>query len=107
MDKTTNTRNPESGNLKPKLRRRRTTSTRSRSVASNDDRRSRKRPKRGQPGKLQQTLLLTGIEILGLSSAAVCAIILLLGYSAGQFSGTSFFGHLLPFTAGVLVLILA
>jgi len=32
---------------------------------------------------------------------------MLLGYSAGRFSGSSFFGHLLPFTAGVLVSIVA
>ncbi|SDX29943.1 lytic transglycosylase domain-containing protein [Nitrosomonas oligotropha] len=104
MDKKTRASNPGPANVKPRPKRRRTAAARN----SDDPGKSpRKRPQRNQPGKFQQTLLLTGIEILGLSSAAVCAIILLLGYSASQFSGTSFFGHLLPFTAGVLVLILA
>jgi hypothetical protein len=41
-------------------------------------------------------------EILGLVITAVSAIIFLLGYSANWFSGTSFFGSLLPFAAGIL-----
>ncbi|MBL8500221.1 MAG: transglycosylase SLT domain-containing protein [Nitrosomonas sp.] len=104
MDKTTRSGNPEPGNVKPKPRRRRTAVARNRNDPGKPP---RKHPKRNRPGGFQRTLLLTGIEMLGLSIAAVCAIILLLGYSAGRFSGTSFFGHLLPFTAGVLALILA
>ena len=45
-------------------------------------------------------------EILGLVITAVSAIIFLLGYSANWFSGTSFFGSLLPFAAGILGLAL-
>lgn len=45
-------------------------------------------------------------EILGLVITAVSAIIFLLGYSASWFSGTSFFGSLLPFAAGILGLAL-
>ena len=51
-------------------------------------------------------MLLTGIEITALSAIAACAIILLLGYTANRFSGTSFFANLLPFTAGILAFIL-
>lgn len=45
-------------------------------------------------------------EILGLTITAVAAIMVLLGYSANWFSGTSFFGSLLPFAIGILVLTL-
>lgn len=107
MDKTANARNLESGNVKPKPRRRRTASTRSLNASVSSNRKPRKQSRRGRSGGFKNTFLLTGIEILGLSVAAVCAVIMLLGYSAGRFSGTSFFGHLLPFTAGVLVLIVA
>lgn len=109
MDKTVNTYNPESGNAKPKPRRRRAASVRSRNEngGGSDNKKPRRPARRSRSGGFKNTLLLTGIEILGLSVAVVCAVIMLLGYSAGRFSGTSFFGHLLPFTAGVLVLILA
>lgn len=46
------------------------------------------------------------LEVLGLVITAVSTIIFLLGYSANWFSGTSFFGSLLPFAIGVLGLIL-
>jgi len=45
-------------------------------------------------------------EVLGLVITAVSAIIALVGYSANRFSGTSFFGSLLPFAIGILVLVL-
>ncbi|NOT11253.1 MAG: transglycosylase SLT domain-containing protein [Methylococcaceae bacterium] len=45
-------------------------------------------------------------EILSLVTITVSAIIVLLGYSANRFSGTSFFGSLLPFAIGVLILAL-
>ncbi|MXS84120.1 lytic transglycosylase domain-containing protein [Nitrosomonas oligotropha] len=104
MDKAPRSGNPQPATVKPKPRRRRTAAARN---GNDPGKPPRKQPRRNRPGGFQRTVLLTGIEILGLSIAIVCAIILLLGYSAGQFSGTSFFGHLLPFTAGVLALILA
>jgi len=45
------------------------------------------------------------LEILGLSVTAISLIIALLGYSANRFSGTSFFGNLLPFAIGILVMV--
>ncbi len=52
-------------------------------------------------------LLLITIELLSLAMTAVFAIMMLLGYSANLFSGTSFFSSLLPFAIGVLALIVA
>ena len=52
-------------------------------------------------------LLLITIELLGLVMTAVFAIMMLLGYSASLFTGTSFFSSLLPFAIGVLALIVA
>ena len=57
-------------------------------------------------GNFRHRLLLITFEVLGLSITAVTAIMLLLGYSANRFSGTSFFASLLPFAIGVLALIL-
>lgn len=54
--------------------------------------------------KLQISLIVA--EILGLLITGVSAIIVMLGYSANWFSGTSFLSNLLPFAAGVLALIL-
>jgi hypothetical protein len=68
---------------------------------------SRKRAKKSRPGDLKRKLLLIGCEALGLGITALSAIMVLLGYSADWFSGTSFFGSLLPFAIGVLALILA
>ena len=107
MDKTVNTYNAQSGNIRPKPRRRRAAVNRGLDENDSGQRKPRKQPRRSRSGGFKNTLLLTGIEILGLSVAAVCAVIMLLGYSAGRFSGSSFFGHLLPFTAGVLILIVA
>ncbi len=52
-------------------------------------------------------LLLIAIELLGLAMTAVFVIMMLLGYSASLFTGTSFFANLLPFAVGVLALIVA
>jgi hypothetical protein len=52
-------------------------------------------------------LLLITVELLGLAMTAVFAIMMLLGYSASLFTGTSFFSSLLPFAIGVLALIVA
>ena len=50
-------------------------------------------------------LMLLTVELLSLAMTAVFAIMMLLGYSASLFTGTSFFSSLLPFAIGVLVLI--
>ncbi len=102
MDKTTNINAPEPEKVKTKRKLKRPPIVRSDSGNNTPRKRVRKNPPRG----LQQKLLLNTIEILSLSITAICAIIMLLGYSAGQFSGTSFFGSLLPFAVGILVSIL-
>jgi len=57
-------------------------------------------------GNFKLKLGLIIAEVVGLVITAVSAIITLLGYSANWFSGTSFFGSLLPFAIGILGLIL-
>lgn len=52
-------------------------------------------------------LTLIMLEVTALVITAVSLIMVILGYSANWFSGTHFFSSLLPFAAGVLVLILA
>lgn len=100
MHKTANLSNPEPGNnTKPKRKRSRNPSVRT------GKNKLLKQPKRSQPGRLKRKLLLTSVEILSLSITAILVIIMLLGYSANRFSGTSFFGSLLPFATGVLILI--
>jgi len=100
MEKTANLSNPEPNNVKPKPKRKHSP------MARTGKAKPRKRLKKNQPGEFKRKLLLISIEILGLSITAVSAIIVLLGYSANRFSGTSFFGSLLPFAIGVLALIL-
>ena len=56
--------------------------------------------------KLRHRLIGLFIEIVGLVTAAIAAIIIVLGYSATWFSGTHFLTSLLPFAAGVLGIIL-
>ena len=58
-------------------------------------------------GNFRHRLIMISLEVLGLVIIAVSAIMVLLGYSANRFSGTSFFSSLLPFAIGVLGLILA
>ncbi len=102
MDKTANLSNPEPGNnVKPKPKRKRSPAMRT------GKSKPLKQLRRNQSSGLKRKLLLTSIEILGFGTTAVLAIIMLLGYSASRFSGTSFFSSLLPFATGVLVLILA
>jgi hypothetical protein len=50
-------------------------------------------------------LVWISLEVLGLIITLVSAIMVLLGYSANRFSGTSFFTSLLPFAIGILGLI--
>ncbi len=59
-----------------------------------------------QSSDFKRKLLLLSIEILSLCMTVVMAIMVLLGYSANRFSGTSFFGSLLPFSIGVVALIM-
>ncbi len=61
-----------------------------------------KQSRKKQSIRFKRKLLLTGIEILSLTLTIVLLIIVLLGYSASRFSGTSFFGSLLPFAASIL-----
>ncbi len=69
--------------------------------------RSRKSKKKLTSAQIRRKILMITAEVLGLSITAISFIIALLGYSAGRFSGTSFFGSILPFAIGVLILILA
>jgi len=62
-----------------------------------------------QPPATENIKLRIGLiiaEVLGLVITVVSGIMVLLGYSADWFSGTSFFGSLLPFAIGVLALAL-
>jgi len=70
----------------------------------NPGRKPRKRKNQASPQKI---LLLTSLEIAGLAISAVTGIVVLLGSAANRFSGTRFFTNLLPFTLGVLGLIVA
>ena len=66
-----------------------------------------RKKKKGFPsGYFQRKLAMIAVELTSLSCVAVSGIIVLLGYSANRFSGTSFFGSLLPFALGVLGLVL-
>jgi hypothetical protein len=55
----------------------------------------------------RRLLVLTGLEIAGLTLSTATGIVVLLGYAANRFSGTRFFTNLLPFALGVLGLIVA
>ncbi|MEK6736017.1 MAG: transglycosylase SLT domain-containing protein [Pseudomonadota bacterium] len=100
MDKAVDPGNQKPSAAKPKHRRKRSP------AVSEGKNAPRKRSRKDQSGEFKWKLLLISIEILGLGITAVLAIIMLLGYSADRFSGTSFFGNLLPFAIGVLALIL-
>jgi len=73
-------------------------------AAKKTTRKPRKKKKRASTRRI---LLLTGLETAGLAICIVTAIVALLGASAHRFSGPRFFTHLLPFTLGVLGLIVA
>ncbi|MCL2458253.1 MAG: lytic transglycosylase domain-containing protein [Desulfobulbus sp.] len=76
----------------------------------------RSRPSTGKSGRKRRSrqpaistrglVAWTTIEVLGLAVTTVAGIVVLLGHAAARFSGTGFFSHLLPFTLGVLGLIL-
>lgn len=101
MEKTVNSSNSEPVNIKPKPKRKRSTAVRT------GKSKSLQQSRKNRPSGLKRKLLLISLEILGLSIIAILAIIVLLGYSASRFSGTSFFGSLLPFAVGILLFILA
>lgn len=67
---------------------------------------TRKSKKKPTPAQIRKKILMIALEVFALSIAAISLIIALIGYSANRFSGTSFFGHLLPFAIGILVMIL-
>ena len=50
---------------------------------------------------------MSSLEVGGLLFSLLTAVVVVLGYAAGKFSGTDFFSHLLPFTLGVTCLIIA
>ncbi|MDD2467191.1 MAG: transglycosylase SLT domain-containing protein [Desulfobulbus sp.] len=66
---------------------------------------TRKKGPKKQPVSRRLVVLLTSIEVLGLIFSLLTAVVVVLGYAAGKFSGTEFFSHLLPFTLGVTGLI--
>ena len=73
---------------------------------------STRKPSKKKASKLpvvsiKHRLMWNSLEVLGFSIAAVSAIMVLLGYSAKVFSGTSFLTSLLPFAVGILALIIA
>lgn len=67
--------------------------------------RTKKAKKKPTPAQIRKKILMLALEVLGLSVTAISLIIALLGYSANRFSGTSFFGNLLPFAIGILVMV--
>ena len=67
----------------------------------------RKRRRKRQPLAVKWRILLISLEVLGLVAVTVIAAIVLLGQAAARFSGSGILTHLLPFTLGMLGLILA
>ncbi len=112
MDKYIKIANPDRADsdantaIKPKSRRKRNPEVRPAEALQSGQRGSRKRPKKNPHNHYKKKFVLASIEILCLSIIAVLVIMVLLGHSANRFSGTSFFGHLLPFAAAVLILTL-
>ncbi|MGD9949063.1 MAG: transglycosylase SLT domain-containing protein [Desulfobulbus sp.] len=66
---------------------------------------TRKKAPKKPPVSRRLAVLLTSLEVLGLLFSLLTAVVVVLGYAAGKFSGTEFFSHLLPFTLGVTGLI--
>ena len=66
---------------------------------------ARKKIPKKPPTSKRLVALLLSLEILGLLFSLLTAVVVVLGYAAGKFSGTEFFTHLLPFTLGVTALI--
>lgn len=70
----------------------------SRKKKGGQGRRSEQKP----AASLRRNALLISVEVLCMTIAGIAAIIVLLGFSASRFSGTSLFSNLLPFAAGIL-----
>jgi len=113
MDKSIKTTNSDSTGIdasaaiKPKPRRKRKPAARPaegiQPAQRGSGKKSRKNPQNSQYS-YKQKFMLVCIELFCLGVIAVLAIMVLLGHSANRFSGTSFFGHLLPFAVTVLIL---
>ncbi|SDY75768.1 lytic transglycosylase domain-containing protein [Nitrosomonas sp. Nm33] len=101
MGKIANLSNSKPDNIKSKPKRKRSV------IAHTNKGRVWKWLRRYQSSEFKRKLVLLSIEVLSLGVTVVLAIMVLLGYSANQFSGTSFFGSLLPFSIGVVALIVA
>ncbi|SFM29564.1 lytic transglycosylase domain-containing protein [Nitrosomonas communis] len=101
MGKIANLSNSKPDNIALKPRRKRS------QIAHTNKGRVRKWLRKYPFSEFKRKLLLLSIEILSLCVTVVLTIMVLLGYSANRFSGTSFFGSLLPFSIGVVVLIVA
>jgi hypothetical protein len=67
----------------------------------------RKPRKKSKQASTRRVLVLTGLEIAGLTISAITGIVVLLGSAANRFAGTRLLTNLLPFTLGVLGLIMA
>ncbi|MDP3334858.1 MAG: transglycosylase SLT domain-containing protein [Methylococcaceae bacterium] len=69
------------------------------------------KPRKKRPtlpaNSLQRRMTYLALELLGLAIIGLSVVMIILGYSASWFSGTRFFSSLLPFAAGILLLILA
>jgi len=96
----------ETETVKPKPRRRRNTTARSIEPPQTSQRKPRRKAKKNQQSSFKRKFLLASVEMACLGLMAVVAIMVLLGHSADRFSGTTFFGHLLPFAVAVLILTL-
>ncbi|MBL8497954.1 transglycosylase [Nitrosomonas sp. JL21] len=103
MNDTTNPPKTASEPKKTKPRPKRKHLSRSRSHPDESTLKTRIRKKRSLG--FQHKLLLSSIEIFSLGITAVCVIIMLVGYFAERFSGTTFLAHVLPFASGILLLI--
>ncbi|MDD2801219.1 MAG: transglycosylase SLT domain-containing protein [Methylococcales bacterium] len=67
----------------------------------------RKKRSKIPPNSLQRRMTYLALELLGLAIIGLSVVMIILGYSASWFSGTRFFSSLLPFAAGILLLMLA
>ncbi|MBU1568614.1 MAG: lytic transglycosylase domain-containing protein [Proteobacteria bacterium] len=81
-------------------------STAKRSGAPRSSRRKGSVSKKSPQTTLFRDFILMSLECLGFTVVGMAAIIVLLGYFANRFSGTSFLNNLLPFAGGILVFIL-
>jgi hypothetical protein len=88
----------------PPAKKRQPTPKRAKSTTSGR-KKGKGRGKKKHPTMFRDILLLS-LECLGFAVIGVVAVIVLLGYSANRFSGTSFVNNLLPFAGAILGLII-